>query len=268
MTSPSLLDRLERRFGHLAIPGLLRVIASFQVICFVLLYQKPQFIEVLTLTPEAWQNWEVWRFFTFTFIPGTTSLIFIIFVVMILFLIGDLLEAEWGKFRLNLFYFSSVACLWLAVWLSGPFFGSVVGMLANSILSSSLFFAFATVAPRYVLRLYGILPVEARWLALLDAAWLAYVYFISPVKLVPLEWRPLSLLGFLPFALFAVPIAIRHLRHGARVSVRRSVYKSNSLPTAESFHVCKICGRTEVSDPGLEFRISGDDEEYCTDHLP
>jgi hypothetical protein len=118
------------------------------------------------------------------------------------------------------------------------------------------------------LRLYGILPVEARWLALLNAAWLVYLLFISPLRAVPLEWRLLSLLGFLPYALFAAPIAWRQWRHGARVSARRSVYHEKSMPKGESFHQCKVCGRTDVSDPTLEFRIAGDDEEYCVDHLP
>ncbi len=268
MNSPSLLDRLERRYDRFALPGLLRIVASFQAVCFVLLYLKPAAIEALVLSPAAWQNGEIWRFFTFAFIPQSQSLIFIIFVIMLLILIGDLLEAEWGKFRLNVFYFSSVICLWLGVWLGGPYGGYMIGGLASSILDSSLFFAFATLAPRYVLRLYGILPVEARWLALLAAAGLMYALFLSPQYTIPLQWKFLPLIGFVPYAIFAIPLALQRLRHGARVSARRSVFRSESLPVGESFHACKICGRTEVSDPMLEFRIAGDDEEYCAKHLP
>jgi hypothetical protein len=33
-------------------------------------------------------------------------------------------------------------------------------------------------------------------------------------------------------------------------------------------HCCKICGRTELTTPELEFRVSEDGEEYCAEHLP
>jgi hypothetical protein len=29
-----------------------------------------------------------------------------------------------------------------------------------------------------------------------------------------------------------------------------------------------VCGRTEISDPELDFRMAADGEEYCEDHLP
>ena len=262
MTPPSLLDQLERRFGHLAIPGLIRAIASFQVICFILLQMKPGFGQVLALTPAAWQHWEIWRFITFTFIPGTDSLIFIIFVVMILILIGDQLEAEWGKFRLNLYYFATIVCLWAGVLISGPVLGGVIGGMAGTYLYSSLFLAFATVVPNYTFMLFFVLPVKVKWLAVLDGALLAWQFFsIAPLRL------PI-LLSLLPYACFALPIAWRLWKHGARVSARRAAYQANAAPAAASFHVCKICGRTEISDPTLEFRIAGDDEEYCSEHLP
>ena len=35
-----------------------------------------------------------------------------------------------------------------------------------------------------------------------------------------------------------------------------------------AFHRCTGCGRTEQSDPHLDFRVAEDGEEYCLDHLP
>ena len=258
----TLLNRIERKFGHIALPGLLRIIASFQVICFFLIYIRPEFTEFLALTPAAWQKWEIWRFFSFTFIPGTTSIIFILFALMILILIGDQLEAEWGKFRLNLYYFASVACLWAAVIIAGPVAGVIVGIMSSTLLYSSLFLAFATVAPNYTFLIFFVLPVKVKWLAcLIGAAW-AWQAFSVPFLRLPI------LLALVPYGCFALPIAWRHFRHGARVSSRRAMYKANSLPAGPAFHECKICHRTDVSDPALEFRISGDGEEYCGEHLP
>jgi len=262
MTSPTFLDRMERRFGHLAIPGLLRVIASFQVICFFLIYMNPGFQSVLQLTPEAWVKWEIWRFFTFCFIPGTGSIIWIIFALMILLLMGDQLEGEWGKFRLNLYYSGSVICLWIGVIAFGPETGYAVGELASSLLYSSLFFAFATVVPNYTFLIFFVLPVKVKYLAMLSGAALLFLFFMVPVVRIPL------LLAMVPYACFALPIALQRLRHGARVSTRRAAYKSNSLPTGPAFHECRICHRTDQTDPTLEFRIASDDGEYCADHLP
>jgi hypothetical protein len=51
-------------------------------------------------------------------------------------------------------------------------------------------------------------------------------------------------------------------------SVGRKRKFDKDKPTGESaFHRCKTCGRTEVSDPDLEFRMAEDGEEYCGDHL-
>lgn len=264
MHSPSLslLDRLEQRFDRFAIPGLLRVIASFQAIVFVLIYLKPGFESLLMLTPAAWNEWEIWRFFTFCFIPNTRSLIWIIFAMMILLLIGDQLEAEWGKFRLNVYYLGSVVCLWAGVLLAHPMASVGVGLQASTLLYSSLFLAFATVVPNYTFMIFFVLPVKVKWLAIITGALLLLQFFTLPPMRLPLA------LAMLPYALFAVPLAVRHLKHSSRVSSRRSVYQAGSLPKGEAFHSCKVCGRTDATDPTLEFRIAGDDEEYCADHLP
>ena len=260
--SPSPLDRLERRFGSLAVPGLLRVIASFQVICFLLIYANPGFASQLMLTPAAWMEWQVWRFFTFCFIPNTLSLIWIFFAMIILLRIGDQLEAEWGKFRLNLYYFSSMICLWAGVILAGPGAGGSVGLQASTLLYSSLFLAFGTVVPNYTLLIFFILPVKVKWLAMLTGAGLLFEFFSIPAMRIPL------LLALVPYACFALPIAWQRWRHGARVWARRATYESGSLPADAAFHICQTCGRTEVDHPALEFRIAGDGEEYCQDHLP
>ncbi len=262
MSPPSPLQRLRRALEPWAIPGLLRVIASFQVICFVLLFAKPGFSEFLALTPAAWESGQIWRFFTFCFIPSTLSPIWIIFAVMILLLMGDHLEAAWGKLRLNLFYFSTIACLWVATFAAGPIIGPFVGSQASNLLYSSLFLAFATVSPNFTFMLFFILPVKVKWLACLSGALLAYEFFAIPFLRLPIA------LALLPYAWFALPLAWRHLRHRGRVTARRATYHSNSLATSDAFHQCHHCHRSDHTDPTLEFRVASDGQEYCSDHLP
>ena len=55
-------------------------------------------------------------------------------------------------------------------------------------------------------------------------------------------------------------------KHSKRQKKFRSQMASQ---TDVTLHECKKCGRTDVSDPELVFRVSGvDGEEYCEDHLP
>ena len=45
------------------------------------------------------------------------------------------------------------------------------------------------------------------------------------------------------------------------------VLEKNTMASPTNFHHCKICNRTEVSNPELTFRVARDGEEYCSDHL-
>ena len=62
------LSHLERRFGHLAIPGLMRVIVGFNVLVYVIMYTRPEVVETLTLRPERIVHGEVWRLVSYIFI--------------------------------------------------------------------------------------------------------------------------------------------------------------------------------------------------------
>jgi hypothetical protein len=51
---------------------------------------------------------------------------------------------------------------------------------------------------------------------------------------------------------------------------RRSARFSQSVASAANLtlHRCAKCDRTEISHPELDFRVAGDGEEYCAEHLP
>src|SRR3954451_855590 len=64
------LNRAEAKFGHLAIPGLPRVIIGFNLLVFVLFKLDRHFLSWLTLEPSLVREGQVWRLVTFAFIPG------------------------------------------------------------------------------------------------------------------------------------------------------------------------------------------------------
>src|SRR5229473_845892 len=75
------LDTLERRFGFLGIPGLIRIVVAFSALVFLLVRLNPDFISALDLNPERLRHGEIWRLVTYIFIPQTFSFLWIIFVL-------------------------------------------------------------------------------------------------------------------------------------------------------------------------------------------
>ena len=80
-TNMGLLDKLERRIGFLAIPGLIRILVGFQALVFLLVLLNPGYLSMIDLDPARVRAGEVWRLFTYIFIPQSTSLFWIIFVL-------------------------------------------------------------------------------------------------------------------------------------------------------------------------------------------
>jgi membrane associated rhomboid family serine protease len=146
----SLLDSLERRFGRFAIPGLIRIVAGFNALVFILARLNPQFVQMLDLDRSAILHGQVWRLVTYIFIPTTNSPIWIVFVLLFLWFIGEGLERAWGAFRLNLFYLMGMIGTTIAAF----FFGS---NFSNTMLNASLFFAFARFYPEEVIYVFFVL---------------------------------------------------------------------------------------------------------------
>src|SRR3984893_14481630 len=166
------LDKLERRFGFLGIPGLIRIIVGFNALVFVLVRLNPDFVSVLNLDPARIRHGEVWRLVTYIFIPQTFSFLWIVFVLWFLWFIGDGLERAWGPFRLTLYFLVGMIGTTAAAF----FFG---GNFSNTMLIASLFYAFARFYPDEVIYLFLILPVKVKWIAWVSAALLFAGFFIG-----------------------------------------------------------------------------------------
>src|SRR5262249_40048606 len=70
------------------------------------------------------------------------------------------------------------------------------------------------------------------------------------------------------YLIFFGPEFFSRARHRHEVSIRRKRFEDRASGEDEPLHKCVVCGKTELSDPDLEFRVSRDGEEYCVDHLP
>jgi membrane associated rhomboid family serine protease len=250
------LDKLERRLGFLAIPGLIRIIVGFSALVFLLVRLNPDFVSMLSLDPARIRDGEVWRLVTYIFIPQTFSFLWIIFVLWFLWFIGEGLERAWGPFRVTLYVLVGAIGTTAAAF----FFGS---NFSNSMLIASLFFAFARFYPDEMIYILFILPVKIKWVAWVSAAFLLLGFFVNPNS-----YRMALVAAFANYLIFFGPEMIYEARHRKEVSTRRRRYESDAHSEAEPLHKCAVCGATELSDPNLDFRVARDGEEYCMAHLP
>src|SRR5437763_9301741 len=127
------LDSLARRVGFLAIPGLARILVGFTALVFALSFLAPGFVDVLDLDPARIRHGEVWRLFTYIFIPSTQSPWWILFALWFLRWIGEGLERALGPFRLTLYFLIGMIGTTAAAF----FFGT---RFSNAMLMASLFF--------------------------------------------------------------------------------------------------------------------------------
>jgi hypothetical protein len=256
------LDRLERRIGFLAVPGLLRYIAFFTALVFVLEKINPGYLEVLALDPPAVLRGEVWRLITYIFIPQISSMLplpdwaNVAFYVLFLWWMGNGLEASWGPFKLTVFYLLGMIGTTVAAF----FFGAA---FSNVMLTASLFFAFAHFYPDVVIYFAYILPMKIKWIA-----WFSAGLLLVNIIFGSTQFRAAAICAMGNYFIFFGPDLLREARSRRSVAARRRRFESQSSQAeGEALHRCAICGATELTDPNLEFRVARDGEEYCLAHL-
>jgi hypothetical protein len=257
------LDRIENRLHWLGFPGLFKWLTILGVGMFAYQWADPDIHQTLGFDRQAILNGEWWRFATFVFDAGlgygftAWGAFLLYFAVRIAFLVSDSLESIWGTTRMTLYLLVGWVGLAVAHWLLPLPPGN-----AGVFLYTSAFLAFATHFPRVEFLLFFILPVQVRILA-----WLAF----GLLALGCLSAPPMFLLlgaVCLPYALWVLPAWLRNRKALLDAGIRRRNFEKKALPGNEAFHRCEECGRTEQSNPDLDFRTLLDGTEYCVEHLP
>src|SRR5947207_1134576 len=239
----SWLDRLERRFGFLAIPGLIRIVIGFTALVWALMWLNPNRRFALDLDPARIRHGEVWRLITYIFVPQTLSF-WIILALWFLWFIGEGLERAWGAFRLTLYFVVGMIGTTVAAF----FFGS---NFSNGMLIASLFFAFARFYPDEVIYVLFILPVKIKWIAWLFAALLLLGFVLRTNS-----YRAALAVALANYFIFFGPEIVRQATHRHEVSTRRKRFETHSRNADEGLPRCAVCGRTEISDPNLDLRVA------------
>lgn len=167
------LNKLERKFGRYYIPNLMLYIVAGNIILFLFnyLFRELNLVGYVYFDRGAILAGQVWRVLTFVFVPFDASPIWMIIAAYFYWLVGSSLEKAWGGFRFNVFYFCGVLGTIIA--------GFITGSTDNYYLNMSLFLAFAMVFPNERFMLFFVIPIKAKYLAYVDAAFLLISFVLS-----------------------------------------------------------------------------------------
>ncbi len=287
------LNRLERKFGRYAVSGLTRYMIFTYVIGYVLsLYSmviKADVFGFINFNPYLILHGQIWRLFSWIFVPPGALSLWTVIMLLFYYQIGMALEQTWGEFRYNLYIFSGLLITMagcLIMYFVGPLIFPPVGIgggelwgrtIAEGVttyyVNMTIFFAFAASYPNMEVRLYFLIPVKIKWLAIFDGVLMLYSMIVG-------SWheRFIILFSFLNFIIFF--LSTRNYKRLSPHEIHRKWEFKRSVNRAGSMkyntngkitkHKCAICGRTELDSPTLEFRFCSrcnGNYEYCQDHL-
>lgn len=287
------ITKLERKLGKYAIKNLILYVIIAYGIGFVLNLINPAFYNAyLALDARMILHGQIWRLITWIIQPPSTNIIFIIFALYLYYFIGTSLERAWGSFRFNLYFFSGVILHIIAALLVYAFTG-INFHLGTTYLNLSMFFAFAAMFPDVQLLLFFFIPIKIKWIAIVDGAFFAYSIIESIVYGIRGERAyfaiaiccVVSILNFLIF--FLTGRKKRAQFHSAQRRMQQQFKQMQYQKTQNqkaggdaagkpapnvktARHRCTICGRTELTNPELDFRYCSKcagNHEYCSDHL-
>ncbi|MGH9456711.1 MAG: rhomboid family intramembrane serine protease [Thermoanaerobaculia bacterium] len=144
---------------------------------FVLQTQDPErYARFFAFVPDRFFAGEIWRLLTYQFIQS--GLLGFFFSLLILYIMGNALEDQWGSADFVTFWaLSIVGSAAVAVFLGSPLIGSFF-------LTYSLLFAYAATYPEMTFLIFFVLPVKVKWLAWIALAFLAFgVVRMQPASL-------------------------------------------------------------------------------------
>ncbi|MBQ8489043.1 MAG: hypothetical protein IJ535_04595 [Pseudobutyrivibrio sp.] len=281
-----MLEKLEKKFGRYAINNLIIYLLIGYAIGYLLQFGQRftgvGYINYLTLEPYYILRGQVWRLISWVIIPPDTSVIWAVIMFMLYYQLGTTLERTWGAFRFNVYIFGGMLFTVLGAFIVFAIYGGsiptgFIGMTTSTYyINLSIFLAFSTCFPDMQVLLYFIIPIKMKWMSIFYLVIIGYEVvkylvagaFFAAVPIIA------SLLNFFIFFMMTRNMS----RFNPRDIHRRAEFKRAATPPRTQYrdgtpiarHKCAVCGRTELTNPELEFRFCSKcngNYEYCSDHL-
>ncbi len=242
---------------------------------------------------------QVWRLFTYVFTQsggGFLELLFLYFFYML----GRHVQSSMGTFKFNLFYVSGVVLMDIFAMVFCPVVpedGLVTEQMYTFLsavlpeyyqmayyLHLSLILTFATLYPESRFMIFFIIPVKAQLIAVvyLVLEIIAIFNLSYPTMYFPHNLFPLVALG--NYLLFVgsdikklLPMSLRLWLFKKLPQKQKPIAFRQPDPNRYAAnkpkpynHRCEVCGRTDVSNPELEFRYCSRCKGYhcyCQEHI-
>ena len=219
---------------------------------------------------------QIWRLVTYPLCFSGGSLLWTAIFLMCYCSLSQGIENIWGTFRFNLFLFSGVLLTDVYCMITGSY-------ATAEYLFLSLFLAYATIFPDAQFFIMFIIPIKAWVLALFDLLLTAYQLIAYPFPFNLISLIPLGNY-FLFFGKDVLNVIPRSWRINAQRTARKATTRGKTIPfnsagsyeatharpKADYNHKCTVCGRTDVSNPELEFRYCSRCKGYhcyCDEHI-
>ncbi len=253
-----------------------------------------QIYDMLMFDRDQILKGQVWRLFTWIITDGSGSASGIFMDLIMLYCyysLGKAVEAAWGStIRFNLFYLGGVLLMDVFAMAFGGLTVSYGGFQIpgwwlytgsmSTFLHLSLLISFATLYPDARFMIFFVIPIKA-WLI---ATFYLIIVGIQIIQLsVPTMYFPhnlFPLIGLANYFLFfgkdvlnLFPASWRIKRKPKKqYAPQQPIHfnKPEQKAKASYLHRCTVCGRTDVSNPGLEFRYCSRCNGYfcyCEDHI-
>ena len=282
----NLRSRFERfcyQNRYKGIPNLMLYISIGSAIVYVMsMFDKSSILyALLCFDRGAILQGQIWRLFSFVFAYDAGNIVLTAISLLCYYSLGRAMENAWGTLRFNLFYLTGVVLMDVFCMLFG-------GNANVYYLNLSLFLGYATLYPNAHFLLFFFIPVKAWIFAMVDLALTLYdVIIYSIIGLVPYNVFPL--IAIANYFLFFGKDVVNIVPVSWRINLRRLFKKKPAkkagtipFPSAGSYeattvkvkipytHRCTVCGRTDLSNPELEFRYCSRCNGYhcyCEDHI-
>ena len=212
---------------------------------------------------------QIWRLITYPLTYNISNLLLMAVSLFCYYSLGRVMEQVWGTLRFNLFFFTGVVMM--DIWCM--IFG---GQASVTYLNLSLFLGFATMYPDSQFLLFFIIPVKAWLFALIDLG-----IVLMDLITMPFPYNFFSVISLANYFLFfgkdvlnLIPRSwqAKFKSRGSRKSQPKVIHFDGEKvkKTPDYTHRCTVCGRTDVTNPEMEFRYCSRCHGYycyCQEHI-
>ena len=217
---------------------------------------------------------QVWRLISWPLTMYRGNILLMAVALLCYYSLGRVIEQLWGTCKFNLFYLSGIVMM--------DVYCMIFGCQADvSYLNSSLFMSYATMFPSATFLLFFIIPVKAWIFALLNL-----IEIVIGLVTYPFPYNLFPIIALMNYFLFFGKDAVNVIPQSWRLWLRRHLggkqttakhqqpkvvqFRTASREKPDYNHRCTVCGRTDVTNPELEFRYCSRCKGYycyCQDHI-